>query len=60
MIDRYAGMAQTLSDLDYEPFPNVLAAVPELAGRRPGCTLGCTNREGRPLTWEPRDRLPTL
>ena len=24
-------MAQTLSDLDYEPFPDVTAAIPELA-----------------------------
>ncbi len=33
MIDRYARQAQTLADLDYEPFPDVAAAIPELADR---------------------------
>jgi integrase len=31
MIDRYARMAQTLADMDYEPFPDVATAIPELA-----------------------------
>ena len=31
MIHSYARMAQTLSDLEYEPFPSVMAALPELA-----------------------------
>jgi len=31
MVDRYARMAQTLADLNYEPFPDVTDAIPELA-----------------------------
>jgi hypothetical protein len=30
MIDRYDRGAQTLADLQYEPFPNISRAVPEL------------------------------
>lgn len=30
-LDRYTRMAQTLSDLEYEAFPDVSSAVPELA-----------------------------
>lgn len=33
MLDRYTRMAVTLADLDYEPFPNVTEAIPELAER---------------------------
>jgi hypothetical protein len=30
MINRYDRGAQTLADLDYEPFPNIAHAIPEL------------------------------
>jgi hypothetical protein len=31
MLDPYTRMAVTLADLDYEPFPDVTEAIPELA-----------------------------
>ncbi|HVY45478.1 MAG TPA: site-specific integrase [Minicystis sp.] len=33
MIDRYTRQAQTLADLNYEPFPNLVNAIPELTRR---------------------------
>jgi integrase len=35
MINRYDRGAQTLADLDYEPFPDIRGAIPELAVRLP-------------------------
>jgi integrase len=39
MLARYTRMAQMLSDLDYQPFPCVLRAIPELAS--PGKKVEC-------------------
>jgi hypothetical protein len=49
MISRYDRGAQTLANLDYEPFPAIGNAVPELAEFWPGCTRRCTRSRRRPL-----------
>jgi len=44
MIDRYDRGAQTLADLEYEPFPDISSAIPELRGLRLATRLATTTK----------------
>jgi hypothetical protein len=41
-VRRYDRGAQTLADLDYEPFPDVSTAIRSWSRSSSGCTRGCT------------------
>ena len=50
MIDRYTRQAQTLEDLDYEPFPDISVAIPELAAASTAPSNARTRSPNAPST----------
>jgi hypothetical protein len=45
MINRYDRGAQTLSDLNYAPFPDIARAIPELSDARLATRLATATKE---------------